>query len=415
MTTAPLAVPRADPRRRLLAAWYVGAGLMLVALNLRMGVASVGPVLGDVERSLHLSPSAASLLTTIPVFAFGAFAFLTPVLTRRIGLHRLLGLTMAVLAVGIALRIEPHGWALYGGTVLAGAAIAVANVLMPAAIKSDFAHRVGLLMGLYSTALFLSAAVASAAVVPLAAAFGSWRPALAFWAVPAVVAFLVWLPRALRNPGHAGRSRTVDDAPVEAPDEPRFARLFRDPVAMAVTGFMGLQSLSYYAFLTWVPTVLQDAGVTAHEAGLMLAYSSLPGIVTGVTGPAIARRVRPTWVPVVVVVAFCAVGFVGLLVAPAAGAWLWMTLFGLGQGGAISLSLSYIVWRSPDARHTAHLSTMAQGTGYLLAGLGPLGIGLLHTATGGWTVPVVVLLALLGVQLVAGVAASRERQVLARR
>jgi CP family cyanate transporter-like MFS transporter len=186
-------------------------------------------------------------------------------------------------------------------------------------------------------------------------------------------------------------------------------------VAIAVTGFMGLQSLSYYAFLTWVPTVLQDAGVTAHEAGLMLAYSSLPGIVTGVTGPAIARRLRPTWVPVVVVVVLCAVGFVGLLVAPAAGAWLWMTLLGLGQGGAISLSLSYIVWRSPDARHTAHVSTMAQGTGYLLAGLGPLGIGLLHTATGGWTVPVVVLLALLGVQLVAGVAASRERQVLARR
>jgi CP family cyanate transporter-like MFS transporter len=120
-------------------------------------------------------------------------------------------------------------------------------------------------------------------------------------------------------------------------------------------------------------------------------------------------------VPVVVVVVLCAVGFVGLLVAPAAGAWLWMTLLGLGQGGAISLSLSYIVWRSPDARHTAHVSTMAQGTGYLLAGLGPLGIGLLHTATGGWTVPVVVLLALLGVQLVAGVAASRERQVLARR
>lgn len=415
MTTASVPVPTAAPRRGLLAAWYVGAGLLLVALNLRMGVASVGPVLGAIERSLHLSPSAASLLTTIPVFAFGAFAFLTPVLTRRIGLHRLLGLTMAVLALGIALRLEPHGWALYGGTVLAGAAIAVANVLMPAAIKSDFAHRVGLMMGLYSTALFLSAAIASAAVVPLMGAFGSWRPALAFWAVPAVVAFLVWLPRALRNPGHARGARTVTDAPVTAVDEPTFARLFRDPVAIAVTGFMGLQSLSYYAFLTWVPTVLQDAGVSAHEAGLMLAYSSLPGIVTGVTGPAIARRLRPTWLPVVVVVVLCAAGFVGLLVAPGAGAWVWMTLLGLGQGGAISLSLSYIVWRSPDARHTAHVSTMAQGTGYLLAGLGPLGLGLLHTATGGWTVPIVVLLALLVVQLVAGVAASRDRHVLASR
>lgn len=414
MTTASIPVSAPAPRRGVLAAWYIGAGLLLVALNLRMGVASVGPVLRAVERSLHLSPSAASLLTTIPVFAFGAFAFLTPLLTRRVGLHRLLGLTMAVLAVGIALRLEPHGWALYGGTVLAGAAIAVANVLMPAAIKADFAHRVGLMMGLYSTALFLSAAVASAAVVPLMTAFGSWRPALAFWAVPAVLAFVVWLPRALRDPGHVRGSHAVADVPDVARDEPTFARLFRDRVSGAVTGFMGLQSLSYYAFLTWVPTVLQDAGVPAHEAGLMLAYSSLPGIVTGVAGPAIARRLRPTWVPVAVVVVLCAVGYTGLLVTPAAGAWAWMTFLGLGQGGAISLSLSYIVWRSPDARHTAHVSTMAQGVGYLLAGLGPIGIGLLHTATGSWTAPIGVLLALLVVQLVAGVAASRDRHVLAR-
>ncbi|MBF4605177.1 MFS transporter [Curtobacterium sp. VKM Ac-2884] len=408
MTTA--SIPVTTTRPRLLAGWYVGAGLLLIAINLRMGVASVGPVLGAIERSLRLSPSAASLLTTIPVFAFGAFAFLTPVLSRRIGLHRLLGLTMAVLAIGIALRLEPHGWALSGGTVLAGAAIAVANVCMPAAIKSDFAHRVGLMMGLYSTALFLSAAIASAAVVPLMAAFaGSWRPALAFWAIPAAIAFVVWLPRALQRPDARVRATGAGAA-----DEPTFARLLRDPVAIAVTGFMGLQSLSYYAFLTWVPTVLQDAGVSAHAAGLMLAYSSLPGIVTGITGPAIARRLRPTWLPVLVVVVLCAAGFAGLLVAPAAGAWVWMTLLGLGQGGAISLSLSYIVWRSPDARHTAHVSTMAQGIGYLLAGLGPLGLGLLHTATGGWTVPIVVLLVLLVLQFVAGAAASRDRHVLRR-
>lgn len=408
MTTA--SIPVTTTRPRLLAGWYVGAGLLLIAINLRMGVASVGPVLGAIERSLGLSPSAASLLTTIPVFAFGAFAFLTPVLSRRIGLHRLLGLTMAVLAIGIALRLEPHGWALYGGTVLAGAAIAVANVCMPAAIKSDFAHRVGLMMGLYSTALFLSAAIASAAVVPLMAVFaGSWRPALAFWAIPAAIAFVVWLPRALQRPDAPTRTTGAGAA-----DEPTFARLLRDPVAIAVTGFMGLQSLSYYAFLTWVPTVLQDAGVSAHTAGLMLAYSSLPGILTGITGPAIARRLRPTWLPVLVVVVLCAAGFAGLLIAPAVGAWVWMTLLGLGQGGAISLSLSYIVWRSPDARHTAHVSTMAQGIGYLLAGLGPLGLGLLHTATGGWIVPIVVLLVLLVLQFVAGAAASRDRHVLRR-
>ena len=106
-------------------------------------------------------------------------------------------------------------------------------------------------------------------------------------------------------------------------------------------------------------------------------------------------------------------GLVGVVVAPHGGlSWLWMTLLGARSGISIALSLSYIVLRSPDHRHTGQLSTMAQGIGYLLAGLGPLGLGVLHAATGGWVVPVSALIALLIVQLAVGVAASRERHVL---
>lgn len=395
---------------------YVGAGLLLIAFNLRIGVASVGPVLAAIEDDLKVSASTASLLTTIPVFAFGAFAFLTPMLTRRIGLHRLLGITMAAVAIGIGVRLIDSPIALFGGTVLVGAAIAVANVCMPAAIKQDFGHRVGLMMGLYSTALFIGAAVAAAFTVPLLSAFdGSWRGALGFWAIPAVVALVVWLPRALKNPGHVPGTHRVLDAPVEQRDEPSLGRLFRDPVAWAVTAFMGLQSLSYYAALTWVPTLLQDAGVSAHDAGLLLSYSSAPGIVAALVVPVLMQRVRAGWLLVGVSAALSAVGLVGLLVAPTGAApWLWMTMLGLGQGASIALSLSYIVLRSPDARHTAHVSTMAQGTGYLLAGFGPLGIGLLHSVTNGWVVPIVVLVALLVGQFLAGSAASRERHVLRR-
>lgn len=242
--TASTPTPRTNPRRgAALFGVYIGAGLLLIAFNLRIGVASVGPVLASIEDDLRVSASTASLLTTIPVFAFGAFAFLTPMLTRRIGLHRLLGITMAAVAIGIGVRLIDSPIALFGGTVLVGAAIAVANVCMPAAIKQDFGHRVGLMMGLYSTALFIGAAVAAAFTVPLLSAFdGSWRGALGFWAIPAVVALVVWLPRALKNPGHIPGTRRVVDAPVEQRDEPSLGRLFRDPVAWAVTAFMGLRA-----------------------------------------------------------------------------------------------------------------------------------------------------------------------------
>ena len=413
--TAPIPLTTPSVRRgAVLTGIYVAVGLLRIALNLRMGVASVGPVIPAIEHELGIPSAAAGLLTTIPVFAFGAFAFLTPALTRWIGLHRLLALTMVVVAVGIGIRLVPSPVALFGGTVLVGAGIAVANVCMPAVIKQDFAHRLGLMMGLYSTALFLGAAAAAALTVPFMTALdGSWRGALAIWAIPAVLAVLIWTPRAIRAVADSPKTTGEPaDAIVEARDEPRLRTLLRDPVAWAVTGFMGLQSMSYYAALTWIPTMLQDAGVSVADAGLLLSYSSLPGIAAALLVPTMLRRIRPTWLPVLMSALLCAAGLLGLLIAPGgAAAWVWMTLLGFGQGAAIALSLTYIVLRAPDAKHTAHLSTMAQGIGYLLAGLGPIGLGLLHAAVGGWTAPVAALVILLAVQAVAGAAASRDRHV----
>lgn len=394
----------------------LGAGLILIGLNLRVGVASVGPVLGDILTDLDLSATTASLLTTIPVFAFGAFAFLTPDLTRRFGMHRVLGVVMIVLAAGIALRLQPSLAALFGGTILVGAAIAIGNVLLPTAIKSDFSHRAGLMMGLYSTALFLGAAMASGLTVPMLSVFdGSWRWALGIWAVPAVLAALLFVPQLRRSRRVKGPKGTLatDGGPGEI-GEPPFRAILRDPIAWAVTGFMGLQSMSYYAALTWVPAIFAESGMPAGQAGWMLSFSAFPAIVTCLFTPAIAGRLRPRWLSVVISAALIAAAFLGLLLAPVPGAYVWMTLLGLGQGSAISLSLSYIVWRSPDAHHTGHVSTMAQGFGYLFAGLGPIGLGLLHTVTGSWAGPLIALLVLLVFQLVIGGFASQDRHVRAR-
>ena len=416
----PLAAPpgpsgRRSTARGRLAAAVLPAGLLVVALNLRIGVASVGPVLTSIRADLGLSATAASLLTTIPVVAFGAFAFLAPWLTRRLGMHQLLGLAMAALALGIGLRRQPSLASLFAGTIVIGAAIAIANVVMPAVIKHDFPRRVAPWMGVYSTALFLSAAVADGLTVPLLPLVGGhWRPALALWTIPAVAACLLWLPQFFRAPGQAGPSREAGGAPAEA-GGPSFRAILTDPVAIAVTAFMGLQSTGYYVTLTWLPTLLQDHGMDPHSAGWMLSYSALPGIAAALVSPALARRIRPAWALIVVSVLCYAVAYAGLAVAPVGAAYLWMTLLGLAQGASISLSLSYIAWRSSDARHTAQLSTMAQGFGYLLASLGPVAIGAIRAASGSWTVPLAVLAALLVPQLIAGVLASRERQVLAPR
>ncbi|MEW2518037.1 CynX/NimT family MFS transporter [Actinacidiphila alni] len=388
----------------------------LAALNLRIAVASLSPVLSEVEHDEHLSSFGAGALSTVPVVCFGAFAFLAPRLTRRFGPHHLLWYALLALTGGIVLRSAPGVAALFGGTLVAGAAIAVGNVLMPQIIKHDFAGRAGLMLGLYSLALSGGAALAAGVVVPLESATGwGWRQVLALWAVPSLAAALAWLPELLlperrspdrREPAAVRQDRTA--APAPAP-----GALWRDRTAWAVTLYMGLQSLGYYAVLSWLPTLLQDHGMSDGRAGWMLSFSSFPGMAASFAAPWVQQRLRPAFLAPLSAAALCATGFAGLLASPVSPVYLWMTALGLGQGLAIGLALGYIVARSPDAHHTGRLSTMAQGVGYLIACLGPLGLGLLHSASGGWTVPVVVLLGVLVAQTAAAYGASRDRHILA--
>lgn len=419
ISSAPTAAPIGRVRRG--GPVLLAVGLLLAALNLRVAVASVGPVLDDIEHGQPLSSTAAGVLTTIPVLCFGGFAFATPALIRRWGMHRLLGVTMLLLAAGVLVRLQPSTAALFSGTVVAGVSIAVANVLMPGLIKHDFAHRSGLMMGLYTTFLFIGASAASGLTVPLENALGTgWRHALALWALPAIAAFLLWLPQTgSRRAAQAADHRLAPQSSAPTGSGAPGARaldlraLTHDRTAWAVTVFMGTQSLGYYALLSWIPSLLQDSGMSDGQAGWMLSFSTFPGIVASLLTPALGRRPACRFPVVIATVVLCGSAYAGLATAPVSLAYLWMVLLGLGQGAAISLALSLIVWCAPDAAHASALSTLAQGTGYLVAALGPFGLGTIHSLTGGWTVPMVALGAVLVVQLVAGLLASREHTVLA--
>ena len=167
-------------------------GFVVIALNLRIAVVALAPVLADIERTHHLSDGTAGLLTTLPLVCFGVFAFAAPWLAVRLGLHRLLILAMLVLVVGIALWLVPGVASLFGGAIVAGAGIGIGNIVMPGIIKRDFARQAHLVTGLYTTVVSISGAVAAGLTVPLASATGlGWRGALILWGIPALVAFVV--------------------------------------------------------------------------------------------------------------------------------------------------------------------------------------------------------------------------------
>ncbi|HEX3947479.1 MAG TPA: MFS transporter, partial [Acidimicrobiales bacterium] len=380
-----------------------GAALVVVALNLRIAIAAVSPVLGAIQRGTGISSTVAGLLTTVPVICFGVFALPTPRLIRRFGMPRLLLLCLVTLAAGIVLRLVPSLAALFAGTAVIGAAIAVANVLVPGLVKRDHPEQIGLMMGLYSTSLLAGAALSSGLTVPIEHAAGiGWRPALALWAVPAAIGIAVWAP-------HTRGARATGD-----PDpEPPVRGLWRDRTAWMVTGFMGMQSLGYFATLAWLPTLLEDHGASATRAGWMLSIAGFSAVAAALVAATLSRRPRWPLLLVCLCVALCAVGYLGLVVAPISLVVLWVVALGLGQGIAFSVALGFIVDRSPDSHHTAHLSTMAQSVGYLIASTGPFALGAIHDATSGWTVSLLALTAVLVPMLFAGIGASRDRHVLA--
>ncbi|MFG2211485.1 CynX/NimT family MFS transporter [Streptomyces sp. NPDC048638] len=397
---APAAGPGVTGRRALL----LGAGVVLLALNLRPALVAVSPLAGTIRDDSGMSAAATSLLTALPLLCFGLLAPVAPRLGRRLGMERSLLGTMALICAGTALRLLDSVAALFAGTVVIGAGIAVANVLLPGLIKRDFPARAGLMTGLYSMSLFGGAALAAGVTVPVQQAAGlSWQATLACWGALAVVAAVVWLPQL--------RSRTRVAATVAQQAAHPVRGLWRDPLAWQVTGYMGLQSLSYYAAAAWLPTMLEDAGASAGDAGWMLSFSSLLGIAGSFLSPVIVgRRIRAGALAALGAL-LCAAGFAGMLTAPVGGAYVWMTLLGLGQGAAISLALLFIVQRAPDARHTAQLSSMAQCFGYVLAATGPAVLGAVHDASGSWTVPLALLLVLLLPQIAMGLGAARPRHV----
>ncbi|OKI73975.1 MFS transporter [Micromonospora sp. CB01531] len=403
---APPAVAPPAARRAAGGGALVLVGMLLVALNLRAAVTSLGALLDEVRGGLGLSGTMAGFVTTLPTIAFAGLGALTPWLVRRWPAARVLVVAMLALTVGQVLRVVTDSAAVFVLTsALALAGIAVANILLPMLVKQHFAHRTGLVTGAYTMALTTGTTVAAASAVPVAHAFGSWRAGLGVWAGLAAVAVLPWVPLARR--ARAARRTATRDAAVATSAGVRPART-RLGWAMAV--YFGAQSLSGYAIMGWLAQLFRDAGYAPGTAGLLLAGVTALGVPVALAMPALAGRL-PTLRPLVLgLTAFSAASYLGLAVAPHGLAPLWVLLLALGQG-AFPLILTTIGLRARTAEGTVALSAFAQSTGYVIAALGPLLVGILYEATGGWTAPIGFLLVALAVQTAAGLVIARPRYI----
>ncbi|MDR6689896.1 CP family cyanate transporter-like MFS transporter [Microbacterium sp. 1154] len=371
------------------------AAIVLLALTLRIAVASLSPLLTRIGEDFPLPAAVVGLIGMAPPVAFALAGMVTPAIERRLGLERSVLIAAVTAAVMLGLRAAAvDAWSLLGATAGVFAAVGVANVLIPTVVKKYFPERIGLMTTVYSTAMAVATFTPPLVAVPLADAVG-WRGSFVTWAVVALAAVAPWVALSLR----ARVSRR------DAVDEPRAAvlsRIVRVPQTWALVITFGVNSSVAYAMFAWMPPLLIDvAGVDAAEAGGLLALFSFMGLPVSLLVPMLVARLGRTTPFYVVAVAGGLTGVIGLLVAPAAATVLWVVLIGIPPL-MFPLALVLFGLRTRSHETTVALSGFVQSVGYGFAALMPLAIGVTHELTGGWTAG----LALIGVALLLVVPAA---------
>ncbi|MCX5268805.1 MFS transporter [Streptomyces sp. NBC_00199] len=427
------AQPTDEPSNAATRAWrtrLLVAGIVLAAVNLRPAITSLGALLEEVRDGLGMSGSLAGVLTSVPPLCFAAFGVTAPRLARRFGSGAVVCAGMAAITAGLLMRPYVGGAAGFlAASALALMGIAVSNVLMPVIVKRHFPDRVGSMTGLYSMALALGTAVAAAVTVPMTGALGgSWQTGLAVWAGLAAAAVLPWLPlvrererdsavgngHGAPSGGHSSTGRPSMGRPSTGLPSGRPSaaplRVTRSRTAWALAVFFGLQATAAYITMGWMPQIFRDAGVPASTAGLLLAVTMAMGVPLAFVIPRVATRL-PHQGPIVVALGACGlVGYAGLYLAPAGGAWAWALLLGVANC-AFPLALTMVGMRARTGAGVVQLSAFAQSTGYLISIPGPLLVGVLYQHSGGWGLPLALMTALMIPQTVVGVLAGRDRTV----
>ncbi|KKI21682.1 MULTISPECIES: MFS transporter [unclassified Leucobacter] len=390
----------------------------LVALNMRMTITGVGPLLDEIAASQGTTPAALGLLASIPLIAWGLVSPLAHGLATRIGTDAAVAWSLLVLAAGTVWRSLPGpSLNLWLGTCLIGAALAVANVLLPVTIRRDFGSRIPLVMGVYSALLGGAAAISAGLVVPisrLAPAGGEslgWRIALLASGLVVPIALVAWAVTHRRGIlGGRGAARAATGAETPS-DEQVGRRIWRDPLAWWIAIYMGMQSWNFYVFATWLAPIELSRSVPPVAAGIDVMLFHVCGVLGSLAAPFLARTRLRAILPIVPPI-LCVIGSVGIVLLPDAVPALWLALAGLSCGSALSISLTLMAQRAASHAASSALSGMAQSVGYLLAGLGPILFGLAHELTGGWLLPLAVVLLASATGIVAGLAVRGERRVL---
>jgi CP family cyanate transporter-like MFS transporter len=363
------------------------------------------------REQLSLSATQAGMLTTLPLLVFAFFSPIASQLGRKMGLERALMLSIICLLIGIGARSIGSKNTLFVGTLIIAMGIAIANVLLPSLMKRDFPTKVATITSIYVLMMGVGSALSASLAIPmmhLADVFAisrvpNWAFSLGGIIIFPVIAIIVWLPQ-IKN----DTTPTQDTLQIDS-----HSYLWGSIAAWQITLFLALNSFLMYTFISWLPTILVDAGYSHEKAGvihgLLQLFTAVPAIVMI---PLMAKfndkRLLSVGLSMLV---FCSI--LGFIFAPR-WAMFFAMMFGFGAGGGFILALTLISMRTCDPHQAGSLSGMAQCLGYSLAASGPVLIGALHEHSGSWSQPLMLCAGINVLWIIISLFASKSELILPR-
>ncbi|MEO9015704.1 MAG: MFS transporter [Terrimesophilobacter sp.] len=366
-------------------------GILLVALNLRTAVASISPIAAQIGADIPLTAVGLGLIGMVPPVAFAASGFVAAPGARKLGLERMLILSLLAMVVGLFVRAAAGNYSvLLAGNIIALGGAGVGNILLPPLVKRYFPDRIGLLTSLYATVMSVSTALPAGLAAPVTSVVG-WRASLGMWSILAVTSAIPWLVLLRQN--RRERASVLENAGDDlAPAPDLLGRIWHSRLAWVLAVAFSISGFHAYAMFAWLPELLvQTAGVTPVQAGGLLSLFSLMGVPAALIVPILATRMKNVGLLVGAGIACFVLGYLGLLAAPAAVPILWVALIGSGPL-IFPACLVLITLRSRTHEGAVALSGFVQAVGYAIGALGPVLIGFLHELTGEWTLPLLVLI-----------------------
>jgi MFS transporter, CP family, cyanate transporter len=355
------------------------AALFLGALALRPQLVGVGPLLPQIDDDLGVSHAVAGLLGTIPVLCMGLFAPPAAYLAGRLGTRAAIASCLAAIAgFGLLRATAPGAPLVLALTFPIGVGMGLAGALLPVAVKERFAHRPAFASGVYTTGINMGSALSSALAVPLAAAFGGWRAAIAAFSAVTILLFIAWI--VLTPPA---RERVSSDPP----RLPWGRRL-----VWALVAVFAFQSIVYYGLVAWMPDSFGERGWSDESAGALVGVMSIAALPSGLLLPFLADRLgsRRQWLGLCAGAVFVAT--LGIATLPGAG-WLWAALAGFGIGASFPLTLTLPLDVAREPAETGAVVGLMLGAGYTITAAGPIALGAVRDVTGSFSASLWVLVA----------------------